>query len=989
MSDSKLSSAMQEFFAEVEEVLQRINTSFSQLEKDQSNAKVIDSLYRDIHTLKGSSQLFGFKKVGQIAHTIEASLDPIRRHGVSISQSLFDCIFKAVDLIDKIFKSPNIHSGEGDEFDLEINSIIPKLMEAATNNFSADLSPVQAYVAHMDNIEIPNSNTNINSLEAVKESIVPSSLTSAATTNSVTKAEPALVINSNAISNSQTPSVSSNLNMNSSSNTKAPLETDKKSNSISYSKNMTDNNKPKKEATEETHNLANDPNSSIRVQVSLLDRLMNLVGEMVLVRNQVLQYAKSTNEFALVNLSQRLDVLTSDLQGEVMKTRMQPIGSILGKFQRVVRDIAKDLNKQIDFNVQGADTELDKSLLESIKDPLTHIIRNCCDHGIETPAERVAKGKSEVGTILVKSYHEGGQVIVEIIDNGRGLNYEKILNKAIEKNIITSDYAKNMNDKDIGLLIFAPGFSTADQVSSISGRGVGMDVVKTNIEKVGGNVEINSETDKGMTIRLKIPLTLAIVPALTVKVDGEQFAIPQVKLVELVRLEKDSDKEIEELQGKPVFRLRGQLLPLIHLDKTLGLGANHHVKTDSTNIVILNNEGEVFGLVVDEITDTADIVVKPIPNFIKKLMVYAGSTIMGDGSISMILDVAGVAQMSQLNKNTTKKELKIDSGISSKVNKAEIQEFLFFKLDAPGIYSMPLALVHRLEEFAKNNIEYSGQQKIIQYRDSILPLVSLNKLLGFHAEKNETTTENEKLPVIVYEKRGQFLGLEVNEIYDIVATTNDVQDSLKNTHGILGTIISDNNIVTVVDVSTLVDGLIKKPKKTKFNEVQTSNSVAFANDVHTEPNLTSNENVIQIKNPETKPAETPSVQIPSGVRILFAEDTNFFVKRVKNLLESHGAKVTHAADGEEAWKILNSKPSDFDMLLTDIEMPNMNGFELCEKFKNDSRFKHLPAVALTTRFREADIEKGKIAGFNLYLEKLKNEELLMGLHQVLTTRKVS
>lgn len=465
----------------------------------------------------------------------------------------------------------------------------------------------------------------------------------------------------------------------------------KKSSKINLNNGVTMIKKEITESLVESKNLPHkekeiEVNSTIRVAVSLLDNLMTLMGEMVLVRNQVLQFSSQSEDLEFLNLSKRLNVVTSEIQGEMMKTRMQPIGNILSKYNRVVHDISTELKKEITLNLHGSDTELDKSLLESIKDPLTHIVRNSCDHGIELPELRIKLGKPKMGTIEIKAYHEGGQVVIEVIDDGKGLNKEVLTKKAIEKGIITTGQVPSMTEKEIFHLIFAPGFSTAANITNLSGRGVGMDVVRTNVERIGGSVELESTEGKGSTIRLRIPLTLAIVPALIIKSGGETFAIPQIKLEELVRVENHSDtNKIEFLHGVPVYRLRGQILPLVNLNTILKLNKNKNKdknkNTDESdkaiNIAVLNADKCSFGLIVDEILDTADIVVKPINRLLKSLQVYSGATILGDGSIALILDVVGISKATQIarDKGTASSSEAISHHQSDMTNR-EFQEFL-------------------------------------------------------------------------------------------------------------------------------------------------------------------------------------------------------------------------------------------------------------------------------------------------------------------------
>jgi two-component system chemotaxis sensor kinase CheA len=401
---------------------------------------------------------------------------------------------------------------------------------------------------------------------------------------------------------------------------------------------------------------SNSADTTIRVDVGLLDKLMTRVGELVLARNQIVQFTGRLEDAGFISTAQRLNLITTELQESVMKTRMQPIGNVWAKFPRVVRDLAGQLGKEVRIEMEGKETELDKTIVEAIKDPLTHLIRNSVDHGIESPAVRQAAGKAAEGRLLLRAYHEGGQVNIEISDDGAGLNLDRIRKKSIERGLVTPDQAARMTDRELSQMIFAAGFSTAEQVTSVSGRGVGMDVVKTNIERIGGVIDLNSIPGQGTTVQIKIPLTLAIIPALIVTCEGDRYAIPQISLLELVRLEgDDAQKSIEFMHGAPVYRLRGKLLPLVYLSERLGLSSNSSVRQRHTaadaavNIVVLRADDRQFGLIVDKVNDTEEIVVKPLGKQIKRIGEYAGATIMGDGGVALILDVKGLAMASGLS----------------------------------------------------------------------------------------------------------------------------------------------------------------------------------------------------------------------------------------------------------------------------------------------------------------------------------------------------
>jgi two-component system, chemotaxis family, sensor kinase CheA len=504
--------------------------------------------------------------------------------------------------------------------------------------------------------------------------------------------------------------------------------------------------------------------STIRVDVALLDKLMTRVGELVLARNQLLQFTNGHDDSNFVNTAQRLNLITTELQEGVMKTRMQPIGNVWSKFPRVVRDLSGMLNKKVRIEMEGKETELDKTIVEAIKDPLTHLVRNSVDHGIESPEVRKAAGKPEEGRLLMRAYHEGGQVIIEIIDDGAGLNVERIRNKAIQRGLVTPEAAARMSEREAAQLILLPGFSTAEQVTAVSGRGVGMDVVKTNIERISGTMDVQSKTGHGTTVKIKIPLTLAIVPALIVSCDGERYAIPQVSLLELVRLEGEQiRKRIEQFQGAPVYRLRGKLLPIVYLRKELGLEPVDLARADSVlNIVVLRAEDREFGLVVDSINDTEEIVVKPLSKQFKGIGAYAGATIMGDGKVALILDVLGTAH--QAHVVTAQRDHGISDHAEQHQQQTTDRETMLLLSIGERRIAMPISLVERLEEVPRSRVEISGNNReVVQYRGEIMPLVRLSEVLGIPTQENPA----EPLQVVVYKEGNRTLGFVVDKVTDI------------------------------------------------------------------------------------------------------------------------------------------------------------------------------------------------------------------------------
>lgn len=483
-----------------------------------------------------------------------------------------------------------------------------------------------------------------------------------------------------------------------------------------------------------------------------------------------------------------------------MKTRMQPIGNVWSKFPRIVRDLASACGKEVRIEMEGKETELDKTIIEAIKDPLTHLVRNSVDHGIETPEARVRNGKPMEGCLLLRAYHEGGQVNIEISDDGAGLNLEKIKIKAVEKGLISQDLAESMPDHDAAQLIFLPGFSTADRVSNVSGRGVGMDVVKTNIEKIGGMIDIQSQLGHGTAIKIKIPLTLAIIPALIITNDGNRFAIPQVNLLELVRLESDQAKlSIEWVQGAPVYRLRGRLLPLVYMHKVLQTGHDRREAADAVNIVVLRADERQFGLVVDQINDTEEIVVKPLAKQLKSIPVFSGATIMGDGKVALILDVIGLAHASNVISKERVQRL-LDSHAPSHHASGDKETLLILGTSQRQRLALPISQVARLEKIEKRLVERAGNQEVVQYRNEILPLIRLAQVLGLESQEGSDDTH---LNVVVYHENSRSVGLVVDRILDIVETTLEVSHHSKRA-GLRASAVIQERVTDVVDLPAVI-----------------------------------------------------------------------------------------------------------------------------------------------------------------------------------------
>lgn len=734
------------------------------------------------------------------------------------------------------------------------------------------------------------------------------------------------------------------------------------------------------------------PETSIRVNVSLLDSLMTLAGELVLSRNQLLQTIGSDDIRNAETVGQRIDLITSELQEAIMLTRMQPIGNVFNKFPRVVRDLSKKLNKKIDLTIVGKDVELDKTIIESINDPLTHLVRNSVDHGIEMPADRKKTGKPERGLVILKAYHEAGQVVIEISDDGRGINGEALAESAVNKGLLTVEQTKAMSDKEKVNLIFLPGFSTAAEVTDVSGRGVGMDVVKTNLDQLGGHVDIISEIGRGTTISIKLPLTLAIIPCQIIMTGGERYAIPQVNLEELLRIPANQVKErVERVGDAEVVRLRGNLLPLIRLSDVIGLdrtywddheeefkddrrelisdrrgkespmfnddrkqnqqaqesGPNRSVldrrysASSALNIVVVSTGSMKYGLVVDRLLDSEEIVIKPLGRHLQQCKGYAGATIMGDGRIALILDVANLARMSNLTSldgTDRATEVAIAADEAHKLNRDK-QALLIFRSSEEEQFAVPLNQVERIEKIKQSDIEDLGGKRVMQYRGGSLSLIRVDDVAMV-----QPLADIENLLVIVFNVAKRNIGLLAIGPIDAIEISADIDDVTLKQTGIMGSVIIDTHTTMLVNIFELVQTLLPE----WFEDMET---YEFSED--------------EDSNPPT---------------ILLAEDSNFFRNQVKSYMTEAGYEVIEAEDGQIAWESLQANIDQISMVITDIEMPNMDGFELTKTIRNDPRFTGIPVIALTTLAGEEDIAKGKAVGVDEYHIKLDKESLMTTVH---------
>jgi two-component system chemotaxis sensor kinase CheA len=673
--------------------------------------------------------------------------------------------------------------------------------------------------------------------------------------------------------------------------------------------------------------------NSIRVNVDLLENLMTMVSELVLTRNQLLQILRAQKESEFTTPLQRLNHVTSELQEGVMRTRMQPIGNAWAKLPRLVRDLSRELGKKIELDMVGADTELDRQVLEIIKDPLTHMVRNSADHGLETPRERERAGKPETGTIRLEAYHEGGHIVIAISDDGRGLAVDRIKAKAAANGLHSEADLENMSDQQVMQLIFRAGFSTAEKVTSVSGRGVGMDVVRTNIEKIGGSIDIKSAPGKGTAFTIKIPLTLAIVSALIVEAAGERFAVPQISVVELVRASAKSEHKIEMINGSPVLRLRNRLLPLVSLGGLL--------KLESADAAAARSGGEAFivvtqvgvsslGIIVDKVFDTEEIVVKPVAPILRDIQIFSGNTILGDGSVVMILDPNGIATAAS---DIVVSDEQMREAERREAARDDRMALLVFRAGGKAPMAVPLSLVARLEEVEVSTIELSNGLPVVQYRGQLMPLIPV--------DSSQKLRESGRQPVIVFSDRHRSMGLIVDEIVDII--DDKLQVELTATRpGLLGSAVIGGHATEIVDTGHYL-------------------TKAYAD---------------WFKNLQQTDAEHTSR------RVLLVDDSPFFRNLLTPLLSVAGYDVTSVESADRALNLYDAG-ENFDIIISDIEMPGMDGFQFAEAVKSSTRWQDVPLVALSSHTSPKDLDRGRKVGFTDYVPKFDRDALLQTISDTL------
>jgi len=868
---------LREFLTETNESLDIVDVELVRFEKDPNNAKILANIFRLVHTIKGTCGFLGLPRLEALAHAAETLMGRFR-DGAPVTGAAVTLVLSTIDRIKELLEALARHHKEPAGDDGNLIAALEQTVRAA-----AAAPPVKSRDVVSGTLAYQVLQRSLRPGEDSLDDLERAFRGTPAAIAPVATAPPAGAKPAAPAGSASAPADEERLD------TKAA-------------------------------------GASIRVNVEALEQLMTMVSELVLTRNQLLEMVRRHADSEFKVPLARLSNVTAELQEGVMKTRMQPIGNAWQKLPRIVRGLGGELGKEIELEMHGAGAELDRQMLDLIKDPLTHMVRNSADHGLESPQERRALGKPEKGTIRLSAYHEGGYIIIEVADDGRGLDVDKIKAKAIANGLVREAEVAQMGEAQIYQFIFAPGFSTAARVTGISGRGVGMDVVRSNIDLIGGTIDVKSVPGAGSSFSIKIPLTLAIVSALIVEAGGHRFAIPQLSVIELVRAQSNSEHRIERIKDTAVLRLRNKLLPLVHLRKLLKIGGAGG-EPESGFVVVTQVGRETFGIVVDGVFHTEEIVVKPMSSKLRHIAMFSGTTILGDGAVIMILDPNGIARGVATSATQT---LAAEEDAGARVANDNATSLLIFRAGSAQPKAVPLSLVTRLEEVDAATIELSGDRCVVQYRGHLMPLVPIRP----DAAVRRAGTQ----PLLVFSDEGRTMGLMVDQIVDIVEDALHIEVA-SDIPGVLGTAVIKGKATEIIDVGHYLP-------------------LAFAD---------------WLQRKQTDAAARTRT-------LLFVDDSAFFRNMLTPVLKAAGYEVVAVARAEDALECLR-QGGPIDVVVTDIEMPGMDGYALAEAVRKDPRTAGVPIIALSSITTDEAVERGREVGFHEYVAKFDRPGLIAALKE--------
>ncbi|MBM3530531.1 MAG: hybrid sensor histidine kinase/response regulator [Alphaproteobacteria bacterium] len=861
---------LREFLTETNESLDVVDVELVRFEQEPNNAQILNNVFRLVHTIKGTCGFLSLPRLETLAHAAETLMGRFR-DGMPVTGEAVTLVLSAIDRIKSLLAELERSEREPDGDDGDLIRELRQMAQGAPAPSAKQAPPPSS--APPPPRPVGPGEVSLEELErAFRAAPGP------------VPAKPVAA-----------------------SGAGAPAADDDKGNANGADKAA---------------------GQSIRVNLGTLDHLMTMVSELVLTRNQLLDIVRRQGDSEFKVPLQRLSNVTAELQDGVMRTRMQPIGNAWQKLPRIVRDLSAELGKDIELEMHGADTELDRQVLERIRDPLTHMVRNSADHGLEKPAERMAAGKPAKGTIRLSAYHEGGYIIIVVSDDGRGLDTGKIRDKALAGGLATEAELDKMSEPQIQKFIFAPGLSTAAAVTSVSGRGVGMDVVRNNLDQIGGSIDVHSVRGQGLSFTVKIPLTLAIVSALIVECGGHRFAIPQLSVVELVRVHGLSEHRIEHIKDAAVLRLRNKLLPLVRLSSLLKISPDAAMPAKGY-IVVTQVGAQTFGIVVDGVFHTEEIVVKPIASKLRHIDMFSGNTILGDGSVILIVDPNGVSQAVGAVAASAPAGAGEAEGARAATSD-DMVSLLVFRAGSPHPKAVPLSLVTRLEEIDCRKIELSNGRHMIQYRGQLMPLVRVSE--------DAAVKHDGVQPLLVFSDAGRSMGLIVDQIVDIVEEKLAIEVG-SDRPGVLGSAVVRGQATEIVDVGHFLP-------------------LAY-------------EDWFRRKDIGSGPSERS---------LLFVDDSAFFRNMLAPVLKAAGYDVTVVGRAEDALEMLRSG-RNFDVLVTDVDMPGMDGFALAEAVRGESRFGDLPIIALSSYSSPESVERGRRVGFHDYVAKFDRQSLIAALKE--------
>jgi len=952
------------FLEEALEYLDGIETDLLLIEKMGAaiDVDIVNKVFRAIHTIKGGSGFFALDKIKGLTHVAENILSQIRKQEMVPTQHIIGVLLEAVDLLNILLRNPGNTAGvdiqptldklngvtdadeveeESSAIDLNLQAIFnfdeDKLKQAVDEDKGGEYYYLVKYNIAQD-LEAQDRSAEdvMQDISEICSIIECENFVDEESTNGhpelvgyfclviATMIDPELAKSFMGVAENQV--INFTLDEYKKGPTQKVIAKEVVSQVMQEEIPFVAGDLEKKSVKKE---------GNIRVSTKLLDQMMILAGELVLARNQLNQATENEDVLSVRTIAQDVDIITTQLQEAIMKTRMQSIGIVFNKFNRIVRDLSSTLGKQVKLHIEGDTIELDKTLIEAIGDPLVHIVRNSLDHGLEGPAERLANGKGEQGTLSIKAFHEAGKVVILIQDDGRGINPERIAEKAMSNGIISENELSSMSDKNIINLIFKPGFSTAEEVTDISGRGVGMDVVQSCLIGLGGTVDLSSQVNAGTQLKITLPLTLAIIPSLLVRIADANFALPQISILQLLRIPKSEiANKIRLIADSVVTRFMGEYIPVIRgeefLDedvKPLDLDSPSFGFNDTLSIAVVQSNKLKYGIVIDYPLDSQEIVVKPLGKHLKGLKIYAGATILGNGDVAPILDVTGIATECGINVIATDQSEE-DKEVYNDTE--DRHNLLILSNKGEEFLALPLQQIRRIEKVKHSQIENVGKLRTCKYRDRSLTLFRVDDVTSVFPLQ-----EALQYTIAVFEVGGEEHGLLVNEIVDNVEISVHFNEFPYKQPGILGS-------SRVQDRLTLLGDLYE---------------------------------IVEIMMPEWVDKHKNTGDDSSSCKVLVVDDSRFFVKQISEFLEEAGYETLTAENGEEALAVLAENDS-VDVVVTDIEMPVMDGWELTRRIRGSETLKDIPIVALTVMAGSETEEKGKALGINEYLIKLDKEKTL-------------